>query len=65
MYTHMQVYLLAARVFGGMAPMTGVLALKDARLFSKDRQGSQEELLSSMSVISWSAWSSACEWVRH
>ena len=55
--------LLASQRHGGMAPMTGVLKWKDIGSLGRTGRG-DEEVLPSMSMTSWSAWSSAWGWMR-
>jgi len=44
--------------------MTGVLGWKDADSIGRTGRCDEEGVLPSMSVTSWSAWSSAWDWMR-
>jgi len=44
--------------------MTGALGWDDTGSLGKTGRGDEEEVLPSVSKISWSAWSSAWDWMR-
>jgi len=50
--------LLASRRRGGMAAVTGVLERKNTGSLARTGRGDKEEVLLSMSMTSWSTWSS-------
>jgi len=45
--------------------MSGVLGWEDTGSLGKTGKGDEEEVSPSMSKISWSAWSSAWDWMRN
>ncbi|CAN0329528.1 unnamed protein product [Bubo scandiacus] len=47
-----------------MTPMTGVLEWKDTGSLGRTGRGDEVGVLPSMSMMSWSAWSSAWGWMR-
>jgi len=49
---------------GGIAPVDGVLEWKDIDFLGRTGRGDKEQVSPSMSVTSWSVWSSAWRWIR-
>jgi len=64
MNTCRAVISLASQRPGGMAAMTEVLELKDTGSLGRTGRGYKEGVLPSMSMTSWSVWSSVCGWMR-
>jgi len=55
--------LLALQRCGRVVPMTEVLEWKDTDSLGRTGRQDEEGVLPSMSMISWSAWSSTCGWM--